>query len=136
MCIMWDLEAEDEKEYFVIKEKCKGCKGRICERCIPLANRINKSGNLVDMECNDCRRTKGKEDEEGRELDSGIQGDNENTFELIERDRTFEKLLRTAADERENDRRHARNMEEHTRLRRLYDSVIEYTNMANTEEDE
>ena len=60
-----------------------------------------------------------------------MQGDNENTFEVIERDRTFEMLLKKVAGERENDRAHQRNMEEHNRLRKLYDSVIELTDALN-----
>ena len=71
------MGTEEEKEYFVIKERCKICKGRICERCIPLANRINGSGELVDMVCNDCKRYEKEKGEEEKELDSGIQGDNE-----------------------------------------------------------
>ena len=39
-CGNW-MKAEKEEEFFVMKDRCKGCKGRICERCIPLANRIN-----------------------------------------------------------------------------------------------
>ena len=88
------------------------------------------------MECSGCRKTKENGEEDiGRELDSGIQGDSENTFEVIERDRTFEILLKTTTEKRENDRTYIRNMEEHTRLRHLYDSVIEYTNIMNTEEN-
>ena len=50
------MRAEKEEEFFVIKERCKKCEGRICEKCIPLANRINFSGDPVNMVCSGCRK--------------------------------------------------------------------------------
>ena len=134
-CGIW-MGIEEEKEYFVIKERCRRCNGRICENCIPLANRIDGLGEMVEMTCNDCKRYEKERREEEKEEDSGMQGDNEGTFEVIERDRTFEMLLKKVAGERENDRAHQRNMEEHNRLRKLYDSVIELTDALNEDEED
>ena len=78
-----------------------------------------------------CRKYK-----QNKEEDSGVIGDNEDTFEVVDRDTTFETLLQKCSGEKENDKVHKKNLEEHLRYRKLYDSVIELTDAMNEEERE
>ena len=43
------MDDVNNDEYFVIKDRCKTCKGRICEGCVPLANRISGTGDIEDI---------------------------------------------------------------------------------------
>ena len=53
--------------------------------------------------------------------DSGMEPDNENSYEIIDRDKTYSTLLRAVQKEDENNERHRKNAEEHERLKELYD---------------
>ena len=94
-CAVW-MGPEEDNECFLVRDRCTYCNGRICENCVPLGNRISKSGEEKEIVCSVCRKYR-----QNKEEDSGILGDNEDAFEVVEEDRTFEILLEKCAGERE-----------------------------------